>query len=232
MNVASCMKRLLLKLVQRTKLAASFMAGVGAICVAVATPAAAGLVLRIGPETTSVTRPTAGNTTTVTLTVFVRADANTESIANYTVPIDLSPPGGPGKPIGMTLGGGTIRTLFPERTFTSSPLNDPNGEADFMASVVGPFTNPVPPPVVFTTDFSPLFDFTISIDDTVALGDYSANAVRGVLLSFDPGLTDSVQFSPPAVLRVVAVPEPSGLGVLGLVGVLFALRRKRLLQPS
>lgn len=228
MNLPNRMTRTPPSLGLRIRFAVCYIAGAAALSIGLAPPAAAGLVLRIGPETTTVTRPTTGNTTNVTLTAYVRADANTESVANYTVPIDLTPPGGPGIPSGMLLiREATIRTLFPERTFYSDVLNDPNGEADFYASVIGPFVSPRPPPVVFGTDFSPLFDFTISIDDTVAVGDYAVDVVRdSVLLAFDPDLSDNIQFEAPAVIRVVAVPEPSVLGLLGLLAVPYVLWRQ------
>lgn len=43
----------------------------------------------------------------------------------------------------------------------------------------------------------------------MATGDYSLDFVQGVLFSLDPNLTAT--FSPPAVISVVAVPEPSTL---------------------
>ncbi|MEZ6151418.1 MAG: hypothetical protein R3C09_14955 [Pirellulaceae bacterium] len=80
--------------------------------IGLASPASAGLVLDIGPEMTIVAQPTAGTTTSVTLTAFLRADVGTESVENYSVPIDLSPPDRAGSPVGMTLNSATARTVF------------------------------------------------------------------------------------------------------------------------
>lgn len=184
-----------------------------------ATPASASLVLSIGPTFTSVAQPTAGTTRGITMTVFMRAQTGTEDVVGYSLPIDLSPPTGKGLPLGMTITGATARTIFGGPQF-KAVLNP--GEGDLLATAGFPGEPAVP----FDTNFSPLFDFNILIDDTVATGDYSLDFVQGVLLSLDPNLTAT--FSPPAVIRVVAVPEPSTLGVLGLLAVPYVLRRQRL----
>lgn len=225
MNLPARMIRTLPSLALR----AGHIVGFFTLFIGLASPAFADLMLTIGPEKTTVVQPTTGNTTSITLTAYLGASGIgvvSESVASYAVPIDLSPPTGVGAPVGMTLTGATARTPFPNGTFGDSVTHGvPSGEGDLLVSVVGP---PGFPPVVFGTTSLALFDFTISIDSTVALGDYSVDVVRGgVLLAFDPDLTDKVHFGNPAVIRVVAVPEPSTLSVLGLLAVPTVLRRRR-----
>lgn len=222
---------MLWSLALRSRYITGFTAGFVAFFMGLVTPASADLMLTIGPKTTPVTQPTAGTTTLVTLTAYLAANVGTESVESYAVPIDLSPPAGVGSPVGMRLTGATARTIFTDGAFADSiSSGKPSGEGDILVSVTG-LAGP-PTPVDFGTLPTALFDFTISIDSTVALGDYSADVVRGVLLGFDPGLTGKVQFGTPAIIRVVAVPEPTTLGILGLVVVPFVLRRQRLSQPG
>lgn len=184
-----------------------------------AAPASADLVLSIGPVLTSIAQPTAGATREITLTVFMRAKTGTESVEGYTLPIDISPPTGTSLPSGMTITGATARTVFGGPPFAGNFATP--GEGDLVAIAGFPGSTPVP----FNTTPTPLFDFNVLIDSSVATGDYSADFFQGVLLSLDHNLTAT--FDPPAVIRIVAVPEPSTLGVLGCLVVPLAWRRRR-----
>ena len=208
-------------LMRSLSLAATLVSTMVVLLCGFVTPASASLVLSVGPAFTSIAQPAVGATQEITMTVFLRAQAGTEDVVGYSLPVDLSPPAGKGLPLGMTITGATARTIFggPQFKFNLNP-----GEGDLLATAGFPGEPAVP----FDTNFKPLFDFNILVDDTVATGDYSLDFVQGVLLSLDPNLTAS--FSAPAIIRVVAVPEPSVLGILGLLAVPYVLRRQRLSQ--
>ncbi len=184
-----------------------------------ATPASAALVLSIGPEFTSITQPALGATSEITLTVFMRAQTGTESVVGYTLPIDISPPTRTNLPPGMTITGATALTIFSNPPFAGNFTNP--GEGDLVATAGFPGGTSVS----FDTNPSPLFNFNVSIDSSVAPGDYTVDFFRGVLLSVDRNLTAT--FDPPAVIRIAAVPEPSTLGLLGCFVVPLVLRRSR-----
>lgn len=225
MNLPTWMIRTLPSLALR----AGHIAGFFTLFIGLASPAFADLMLTIGPETTIVVQPTTGTTTSITLTAYLGASGvgvESESVTVYSVPIDLSPPVGTGQPVGMTLTGATARTDFPDRVFRHETLVDPSSKGDYLVSVLDLVGGA--PPVVFGTTSTALFDFTISIDSSVALGDYFATIVdESGLFGFAPNPAGGVQIGNPAVIRVVAVPEPSTLSVLGLLAVPTVLRRRR-----
>lgn len=196
-----------------------FIASILVLFGGLAAPASADLVLSIGPELTTIVQPIGGATREITLTVFMRAKTGTESVEGYTLPVDLSPPPGKGLPLGMTITADTTAiTIFGGLPFKAD-LNP--GEGDLLA-IAGALNVT---PVLFDTNPSPLFNFNVLIDSTVATGDYTADFVNESLLSLDRNLT--AIFDPSAIIRIVAVPEPSTLSVLGLLVVPLALRRRR-----
>lgn len=183
-------------------------------------PCSAALVITIGPNLTEVTKPSAGATTDVTLTVFAAADAGSESMLGYTIPVDIGPPLGTDMPAGISVSSATRRTQFAGQV---TPPNFNPAEGDLLF-IDGAFNAQ---PILVNTTPLPLFDFVLTIDSTVAEGTYQADIVRGALLSLDRNLTSTASFGAPAVIRVNAVPEPSVLGSCLTAFIACGLRRRR-----
>jgi len=182
-----------------------------------AAPASADLVLSIGPALPPIAQPTGGATHEITMTVFARANTSTQPVLGYTLPIDISPPMAKGLPLGMTITGATARTSF--GGVFKTELNPDAGDLLVSAGFPGGTA------VLFETTPRALFDFNVSIDSTIATGDYTVDFISGSLFSVDRDVTTT--FDPAAVIRIVAVPEPSTLSVLGLLVVPTVLRRRR-----
>lgn len=192
-----------------------------ALTLGTATSGYAGVVLTFDPSVNELTLPQSG-TTSFTIAVRLNAAVGTESVSGYDIPIDLAPAVGRGLPDGWSISGFTKLTDFGnEKIFPGPNALNPD-EGDFLvgdANLVDEF-------LVFTTDPTALFSFTVDVASTAQPGSYTASIVDGALLGIGGIARNQINLPNAASIKVSAVPEPSGLVVsLVAVGCVFYRRR-------
>ncbi|MEZ6079598.1 MAG: hypothetical protein R3C56_29205 [Pirellulaceae bacterium] len=171
--------------------------------------ACAGVVLTFDPSVNELTLPQSG-TTSFTIAVRLNAEVGTASVSGYDIPIDLAPAVGRGLPDGWSISGFTRLTDFGSGDLFFSG-GDPFelGEGDFLK---GDAT--LGDPLVFNTDPTALFSFTIDVASTAQPGSYTASIVDGALISIGGFARNQIALPDAASITVHAVPEPTGLVVL------------------
>lgn len=192
------------------------------LALSLAVPSHAGLDLSLEPDAAIVEIPVAG-TASFSVAVRMNADAGTQLVKSYNLPIDIREPIGLGLPTGWSLTAVTQKFFGFTEAF---PPFDPGTSAP-QSFDLAPSDGNLASAVSFDTSPVTLFDFTVSIDATAIAGDYSFVFVdEGVL-----GITDENNDLIPAnlgsgAITLQAVPEPNSFALLA-VGIALACYRRR-----
>jgi hypothetical protein len=189
--------------------------------------ALAGLVISFTPSTTFVeVPPNESASFTIDVQLAADAQAGTQSLTTYDIPIDIREPSGQGLPTGWTIVS-VDEVLSLGGSFNGSII--PDG-GDLRA--VGTVDLQAPSPVDFTTNPQTLFRFTVEVASDGEVGEFSAHFFDGNILGFTDGEFDEisleeVDFSDSATIHVLAVPEPAVGVILGplLCGLVWIRRR-------
>lgn len=184
------------------------------------TSACAGVVLTFDPSVKELTLPQSG-TTSFTIAVRLNAETGTESVSGYDIPIDLAPVAGRGLPGGWSISGFTKLADFGNVIIFPGPNALSPDEGDFLVGDAS-----LGDPLVYNTDPTALFSFTVDVASTAQPGSYTASIVDGALLGIGGFARNEITLPDAASIIVRAVPEPSGLVVLsGALSCVFYRRR-------
>lgn len=189
----------------------------------------AGAVLSLVPTTTTVTFT---NNPTEQFVIGVRlaasaANNGTQNVQGYTIPVDLHAPLGKGLPAGWT-----VTAVTPVANFSGGALFSANtnpGEGDALGGDVR-----LAGPLTFNTTPTTLFEFTVQVNrNTAANGDFTAAVFgNGALFSINDSAAttiplNQIDFTNTALIRIVGVPEPGSLALVGCIGLGLACRAFR-----
>jgi hypothetical protein len=180
----------------------------------------AGVVITFSPAVQQVTIPLSG-TTQIPITVRIAANAGTQEIAGYEIPVDVRPPIGSGLPSGWTIGSGTPIFTFPGSFgFFQSELTPAEGDLRVGDLTLGDS-------VTLTVDPIDLFTFDLTVSSNAVPGQVSVGIFDGVLLSVANVDRGDINFQSLGIINAVAVPEPFVTPLLAIAGLALLRRRFR-----
>ncbi len=195
----------------------------------------AGVVIGLVSSDATISIPGTG-TTQFTIDGSIAADTGDQQILSYNLTLDIRRAGdsiAPGLPTGWSF---TTAALDPLPNFSGigfqTPASDPNPGVDlhaFDSSVL-----PAAVPATLTTAPVNLFRMTVTISDQAQAGDYIIDVIDHNLLSvvdqnFNDLPDDQINIDGArANVRLLAVPEPSSMGLIlaGICGCALARRRR------